>query len=298
MVEHQVTGPQLVQRDVRELRPLVLADPGDRVPGGQPGLRSEAGAVVVDRPGATPQVVVAELRHRERDGLAPGRRGRALALAECAGGEEGQLGLVGLLLLQLLQLAALRAGERADHLLDGRQLGGDVPLDLLLLGGQRLGLDEGGVGLLLKHRQRGTVGLELVQEGRLRAAGGGPQLGYVDGLVRVLGEQQVGVLGGVAVAVLRPGQLGGEVHAVTDGDLLAGQPGVQVGGRGLLLGELGGGRVVLLGRGLGVLVELVQAVQHRPEGGLGVGQRVRAGGDRHGGLRRGRGGVRGTGQRE
>ncbi|MFD0529882.1 hypothetical protein ACFQ1I_28695 [Kitasatospora arboriphila] len=200
----------------------------------------------------------------------------ALALAERTGGEEGELGLVGLLPLQCLQFAALGAGERADHVLDGGEPLGHVGLGGLLLGGERGGLDERLLGLGLQLDEGGAVRLEAVQEGLLGAARGVEQLGDDDGLVGVLGEHEVGEVGGPATAVLGGGELGGDVHAGVDRGLLGLDPGAEVGDLGLLGGLPGDGGVVLLGGGLGLLVELVQPVEHRAEGGLGVGQRVGA----------------------
>lgn len=283
-----------------ELRPLLLAGARDRLPGVQPGLRGEAGAVVGVRAGAAPQVRLADLGEREGDGAATGQRGGALALAEGPGGEEGELGLVGLGLLQLFEFGALRAGERGDQLLDRGEVGRDLGLGGVLLDDQRLGGLEGLLGLLLQAVERLPVGLQLVQELGLRAAGRGQQFGDGDGLVRVLGEQEFGVGGGGAVAVLGGGELGGDVRPGVDLLLLPVEPALEVGERGLLFGDLGHGAVVLLGGGLGALVEPVQLVEQRAEGGLGRGERVGAGGGGDAGARVGCGvgGLGGDRQRE
>ncbi|TQF03456.1 hypothetical protein E6W39_15970 [Kitasatospora acidiphila] len=77
--------------------------------------------------------------------------------------------------------------------------------------------------------------------------------------------------------------------------LLLGQLGVDGVDVVLLGGELLRGGVVLLGGGLGVLVELVDLVQQRAQGGLGGGQRV--GARRGGGSGDGVGGGRGERRR-
>ncbi|WP_184945095.1 hypothetical protein [Kitasatospora kifunensis] len=205
----------------------------------------------------------------------PVGEGGTLADAERARGQERRLSLICPGLLRLLDPAALYAGQRGDQLLDCRQLLGDLGLRPFLLSSQLLRLSEYVLGLLRQFLQSCSVGLQAVQELLLRAAGLGEQLGILYRLVRVLGEEQLSEGAGVALAVLRCRELGGDVIAGIHRLLPAFHLAFESVNRFLALFQRGDHGVVALGGLLGAAVERVEPAQQWAEGRGIVGGRAR-----------------------
>ncbi len=145
-VDHQVARPQLPQRHLRQLPPLLLARPGDLPPRVRPRLRREPRAVEGTRSLRAPHVRLPDLPDGVLHRLAaqPRRcppRGLARA-AERARGQQTALRLAGVPLLQPRQTGQLFLGQRGQQLLHVPQpLPYRVAL-LLLLSGERLLLVE------------------------------------------------------------------------------------------------------------------------------------------------------------
>lgn len=324
-VHDQVAGAQFAQLHLRQLGPLLLARTGHVHPGARPGPRGEPGAVVRLRSLRAPQVRFADLLDGVVECLAPVgrrrpkapahaprrgvrhllcpclrrdlrlRRGRRLRrrVTERARSDQLLLRLVRVGLLALGDRRDLLGGERGEHLLDIGQLRPDRVALLLLLRGERLlfgehlpGLGGEGVGAPLAVGEPG----DGRQPALLRPV---HQMLLIQGVLGIVGEQQLHIGGEFGGAlVLLAGQLPDLGPAAHQGLARAGEARSDVLHLGLLGLELDLGGVVVLGRLLGLLVQLSHVGEQCGDAARGAVVRYRCRPGRRGARDRGQDGER------
>lgn len=255
-VHHQVTGAQLLQRDPRQARPLLLAGAGDRGPGVSPGLGRQARAVVRSGALRAPFVGLPDLLHRVPDGPFALLRRLAVVLAERTGRDQPLLRLRDAVPLQPLQGGEPVGGEGGQQFLDGGQPPAYGVAFLLLARRQGELCVEGGprparqpVGPAFAARQpadrHGPLARQLPD-----------QMPLVEGVLRIAGEQQPQIRGDPGAAlVLLAGQPSGRSPAVVQRQPRPHQADVQPSGLGAPPHELLLGGVVGLGGLFGLAVQ-------------------------------------------
>lgn len=195
-VDHQVPGPQLVQRHPGQPFPLLLAGPGNGPAGVRPRLRGEAGAVEGPRPLGAPDVRFADLGGGVgQRGAARGRGRTGTGAAEGPGPQQLPLRVGGVGGLPRVELRELTGGERGQRPLDLLQLPADLLLAFPHLPDQ-LGLGVPG----LAGGRREPAGLPLAlgqpgQQGGLPGALAGGETPLVQGGLGIAAEQHPGVRG-------------------------------------------------------------------------------------------------------